>query len=143
MLVITTWRVANLGRNGAGLCECLLLLARHMAVYYPDTHAQVPKRLPTRNHLPLGALDAAAVMRAERRGFFVLASVAGGAAASCSLVVMLWALRLLPRVCRFFVRLGFFFLSRLRSSSSRLRSSSSSLRSSSFAFSLSAQSGQS
>ena len=108
-----------------GRVVCLLLLARHMAVYYPDTHAQVPKRLPTRNHLPLGALDAAAVMRAERRGFFVLASVAGGAAASCSLVVMLWALRLLPRVCRFFVRLGFFFLS----PSSSLRSSTSSAQS--------------
>ena len=98
----------------AGLCECLLLLARHMAVYYPDTHAQVPKRVPTCNHLPLVALDAAALMRAERRGFFVLAPA--------SLVAMLRALRLLPRFCRFFVRLGFFFLS----PSSSLRSSTSS-----------------
>ena len=99
-----------------------------MAVYYPDTHAQVPKRVPTCNHLPLVALDAAALMRAERRGFFVLAPA--------SLVAMLWALRLLPRFCRFFVRLGFFFLSRLRPSSSRLRFSS-------FPFSLAAQSGKS
>ena len=82
-------------------------------------------------------------MRAERRGFFVLASVAGGVAVPAAWVAMLWALRLLPRFCRVFVRLDFFFLSRLRSSLSRLRSSSSSLRSASFAFSLAAQSGQS
>ena len=68
----------------AGLCECLLLLARHMAVYYPDTHAQVPKRLPTRNHLPLVALDAAALMRAERRGFFVLAPASLAGHCACS-----------------------------------------------------------
>ena len=68
----------------AGLCECLLLLARHMVVYYPDTHAQVPKRVPTCNHLPLVALDAAALMRAERRGFFVLAPASLAGRCACS-----------------------------------------------------------
>ena len=51
-------------------------------------------------------------MRAERRGFFVLASVAGGVAVPAAWVAMLWALRLLPRFCRVFVRLDFFFLSK-------------------------------
>ena len=67
-----------------GRVVCLLLLARHMAVYYPDTHAQVPKRVPTCNHLPLVALDAAALMRAERRGFFVLAPASLAGHCACS-----------------------------------------------------------